>query len=81
MTHVEISLNGRVVSVLADVTLAAALLDAGEVALRHSIRGKPRAPLCGMGVCFECAVTGAGVPHQRACMLTVRPGMQVVTGA
>jgi sarcosine oxidase subunit alpha len=30
-----------------------------------------------MGVCFECRVTVDGIAHQRACMLTVREGMDV----
>jgi sarcosine oxidase subunit alpha len=30
-----------------------------------------------MGVCFECRVTVDGIGHQRACMLTVRDGMDV----
>jgi sarcosine oxidase subunit alpha len=39
----------------------------------------PRAPLCGMGVCFECRVQVDGVAHVRACMTPVSDGMQVVT--
>ncbi|OYV74133.1 MAG: hypothetical protein B7Z72_00875 [Gemmatimonadetes bacterium 21-71-4] len=34
-----------------------------------------------MGVCFECRVTIDGAPHQRACMVTCRPGMSIATGA
>jgi len=44
---------------------------------RRSVSGTPRAPLCGMGVCFECRVRIDGVAHVRACMTTVREGMQV----
>jgi len=43
------------------------------------VRGEPRLPLCGMGVCFECRVCIDGVAEQRACMLPVRTGMQVTT--
>jgi predicted molibdopterin-dependent oxidoreductase YjgC len=30
-----------------------------------------------MGVCFECLVMVDGQPGQRACLVPVRPGMQV----
>lgn len=75
---IEIRVNGTPVRVPAEATLAAALLAAG--ALRRSITGEPRGPLCGMGTCFECRVTVDGRPHQRACLLPVRAGMEVVTG-
>jgi sarcosine oxidase subunit alpha len=61
------------------VSLAAALLDAGVVAFRRSVGGEPRAPLCGMGVCFECRITVDGVAHQRACLVRVVDGMRVST--
>ena len=41
--------------------------------------GSARAPLCGMGVCFECRVRIDGVDQQRACMTIVREGMRVET--
>jgi sarcosine oxidase subunit alpha len=39
----------------------------------------PRAPLCGMGVCFECRVCVDGHPHALACMTLARDGMRVNT--
>lgn len=78
--QVEIQVNGKVVRVRAGVSLAAALLDAGEPVFRRSVGGSPRGPLCGMGVCFECRVTIDGVAHRRACLEPVVPGMKVVTG-
>ncbi|MBX6364010.1 MAG: (2Fe-2S)-binding protein [Gemmatimonadetes bacterium] len=77
---VEIHVNGRAVRVPASASLAAALLAAGESAFRRSVTGAPRAPLCGMGICYECRVTVNGVAHVRACLETVAPGMDVVTG-
>ncbi len=47
---------------------------------RLSRSGRPRGPLCGMGVCFECRVTIGGEAHALACMTPVREGMQVRTG-
>jgi sarcosine oxidase subunit alpha len=69
--------NGREIRCAPDITLAAALLNAGISGFRSSVGGAQRGPVCGMGVCFECRVTVDGIAHQRACMLTVRDGMDV----
>lgn len=76
---VEIWINGERVGVPAGVTVAAALLGAGRAATRTSVSGAPRAPLCGMGTCYECRVTIDGVPHRRACLERVVPEMRVAT--
>lgn len=76
---VEIVINGGRHRVAPDITLGAALLDAGTAAFRRSVSGEPRGPLCGMGICFECRVTVDGVPHRRACLEPVRAGMVVET--
>ena len=76
---VEIVVNGGRRRVAADLTLAAALMNAGAGAFRRSVSGEPRGPLCGMGICFECRVTVDGVPHRRACLEPVRAGMVVQT--
>ena len=65
----------------AGVTVAAALLDVGASAFRRSVSGEPRAPLCGMGTCYECRVTIDGVAHRRACLVTVADGMHVTTAS
>jgi sarcosine oxidase subunit alpha len=77
---VEFTMNGRAVRAAGGTSVASALLDAGVTEFRTSSGGEPRAPLCGMGVCFECRVTIDGVAHQRACMIAVRSGMTVTTG-
>lgn len=75
---VEISVDGRPVVARDGATLALALLEAGMTPLRHSaVSGEPRAPLCLMGTCFECLVQVDGQPNVQACMVAVRPGMQV----
>ncbi len=79
--RIAISINGRVCTVTPGTSVAVALLEAGQAAFRASVRGEPRGPVCGMGVCFECRVTIDGAPHQRACMVTCRPGMSIATGA
>lgn len=78
---VEIFVDGKSVRVAADVTVAAALLNAGVRAFRTSVSGAPRAPLCGMGICFECRVTIDGVPHRRSCLVRVADQMVIVTGS
>lgn len=76
---VEIEIDGRRVAVAAGWSVAAALLDHGVSAFRVSVRGEPRGPLCGMGICHECRVTIDGVPHRRACLVPVAGGMRVTT--
>jgi len=59
-------------------TVAAALLAAGVTVFRETPRdGRPRAPYCMMGVCFECLVEIDGVPNRQACMVTLEDGMAV----
>lgn len=75
---VEIFVEGRCIAAREGETLAAALLNAGVVPFRHTpVSGKPRAPLCLMGVCFDCLVEVDGAQNVQSCMVHVRPGMQV----
>jgi len=76
---VLIFLNGVPCEVPRNASVAAALLGAGETTFRRSVSGEPRAPLCGMGICFECRVTIDGEAHARSCQLTVREGMEIRT--
>jgi D-hydroxyproline dehydrogenase subunit gamma len=75
---VSITINGKLVSVAAGTSVAAAILMAGEPC-RISVTSEPRAPLCGMGICMECRVMVNGLPHQRSCQLLCTSGMEVVT--
>ena len=75
---VAISVEGQPVQARAGETLATALLGAGVVPLRRTaVSGEPRAPLCLMGVCFDCLVEVDGMQNVQACMVEVREGMQV----
>jgi len=74
----SIDVNGRPVEAAAGMTVAAALMRAG-LPSRASVSGEPRGPLCGMGICFECAATIDGLPLQRTCQVVCRPGMKVET--
>ncbi|MCG8635769.1 MAG: (2Fe-2S)-binding protein [Desulfobacterales bacterium] len=74
---VEVSLDGRSVSLPAGVSVAAALLEAGEIISRISpTSAKPCSPHCLMGVCFECMMEIDGVQRQ-ACMTQVKSGMSI----
>ncbi|HET7550874.1 MAG TPA: (2Fe-2S)-binding protein [Gemmatimonadaceae bacterium] len=78
---VEIVVDGERVRVSEGMTLASALMDAGVIAFRVSVSGAPRAPICGMGSCFECRVTVNGRQHQRSCLIPCAEGMVVETGS
>ncbi len=74
---VTIVVDGAPRIVPGDVTVAVALLNAGVFAFRRDLSGAPRAPLCGMGSCFECRVRVDGVANVRSCLLPVRDGMHI----
>ena len=73
---VRLHVNGHPVDVPEGASVAAAVAR-WTSHFRTSVRGEPRAPLCGMGVCFECRVHIDGIAHQRACMTPAREGMWV----
>lgn len=73
-----ITVNRVEVQVTARTSVAAAMMMAGQPC-RISVRGEPRTPLCGMGICMECRATVNGRKHQRTCQLMCATGMEVVT--
>lgn len=78
LESVEIELDGEVVSVPADISIAAALLALDAIPFRNSpVSGAPRAPFCMMGVCFECLLEVDDVNGQRACQVQVQAGMRI----
>ena len=74
---IRLQINDRTVEVPAGTSVAAAIAQHVST-FRRSTSGQPRAPFCGMGVCFECRVCIDGIGQQRACMISVRDGMQVL---
>ena len=76
---VTLSVNGKSVTVPAGAMVSAAVAIAGVSAFRKSVSGEPRAPLCGMGICFECRVTIDGRQHCRSCQIPCDEGMEVGT--
>ncbi|MBV6787218.1 2Fe-2S iron-sulfur cluster-binding protein [Xanthomonas campestris pv. olitorii] len=75
---VRLQVDGRMVEVPAGASVAAAVAQV-TLQFRQSSSGQARAPLCGMGVCFECRVRIDGVGQQRACLVDACDGMQVRT--
>ena len=75
---VTLHVDGRALLAAAGEMLALALLRAGAMPMRHStVSGEPRAPLCLMGVCFDCLAQVDGRPNVQTCMAQVCDGMRV----
>lgn len=77
--RVTIVVDDRECVVRAGSTVAAALAELDIRAFRRSVGGEPRAPLCGMGICYECRVEIDGVSGRRACLVPVEDGLLVRT--
>jgi D-hydroxyproline dehydrogenase subunit gamma len=75
---ISVSVNGASVTVAAGSTVAVALMIAGA-SCRTSVRGEPRGPLCGMGICYECRAEVDGMTHSRSCQIACTPGMVIRT--
>lgn len=75
---IAINVNGARISVAAGTSVAAAIMIA-DSRTRTSVTGEPRAPLCGMGICFECRANINGVAHRKSCQLLCEQGMDVRT--
>jgi sarcosine oxidase subunit alpha len=73
-----ITVDGRPLSATPGESLAVALLQGGHLRFRESCSGQQRAPLCGMGTCYECRVQVAD-RWVRACLEPVRDNMEVRT--
>ena len=78
---VDISIDGEAVTVTAGTTVAAAVWNHGVRRFRVGVAGSGRAPLCGMGICYECRLMIDGEAGRRSCMLPCRQGMTIVTAA
>jgi predicted molibdopterin-dependent oxidoreductase YjgC len=77
--HVTVELDGAPIAARECDTVASFLLrvaDPGSYR-RSSASGAPRAPLCMMGVCFECLVEIDGQTNQQGCLVRVRDGMRI----
>lgn len=77
--EISILLNGKLLRVPSRTSVAAAILQAGEWSFRKSVSGEARAPICGMGICFECRATVNGRRQCRTCQITVAQNMVIQT--
>ena len=76
---IRINLNGIDLDVPEGTSVAAAVFQAGVWTFRTSVKGQPRAALCGMGICFGCRLTVDGLANVKSCQLPVRKGMSIRT--
>lgn len=76
---VTLVVNGRSITVPVGSMVSSAVFLSGITAFRRSVTGEARAPLCGMGICFECRVTINGEAHARSCQIVCQEGMDVRT--
>jgi predicted molibdopterin-dependent oxidoreductase YjgC len=75
---VTVEIEGVSVRVPAGESVAAAVLAHGLIHTRTTpVSGKPRAPYCMMGVCFDCLMEIDGKPNRQACMVPVEEGMKI----
>ena len=80
-TTVHFSFNGKDLVGRKGESVAAALIGKGIQSFRQSRTGQARGLYCGMGTCFECLVTIDGHLSQRACLVSLKEGMRVVSQA
>lgn len=79
--EISFTLNGRPAKGVAGGTVAVAVLANGVSTFRRSVSGEARAPLCGMGICYECRLTIDGRTQQKSCQILLTPDMDVHTDA
>lgn len=76
-TSVTITFDGKPIAAIMGESIAAALLVAGVVDWRKSIKSnQARAPYCMMGMCYECLVEIDGQVVQ-ACSVAAEEGLVV----
>ena len=71
----KLTVDGKSVTVPAGAMVSAAVAISGASRFRRSVSGEPRAPLCGMGICFECRVTVDGRAHAKSCQIPCEEGI------
>jgi hypothetical protein len=72
-----LTVNGEAIRVKPGVSVAAAVLEAGQAVFRRSVLDQPRGPLCGMGICMECRLRINGRAHQKSCQVLCAEGMVI----
>ncbi len=76
--NVTVTVDGVAVEAETGEPVAAVILRSEpHYARTHPVSGRPRAPYCMMGVCFDCMAMVDGVPSTQTCLATVRDGMVI----
>lgn len=75
---VTVFIAGTPMPVRAGTSVAAALAQQHPGTTRRSVTGRLRAPLCGMGVCYECRVQ-IDERECLACQTVCAEGMRIST--
>ena len=91
-TPVSVVVDEVEISAYEGESVAAALLAAGILDFRRDSNGKPRAPFCNMGSCFECLVyietsdeenkrpdKNMDLSWVRGCLTSIVRGMKIYT--
>jgi len=84
--QLAVTVDGRELTACEGETVASVLLVENIDVFYRTGSGRPRAPFCNMGTCFECrvSISRAGSDTAggwvRACMTPVEEGMQITTG-
>lgn len=76
---IAVTVNGAARQVMSGTSVLAAAMMSEVTFVRWSVRGEPRGPLCGMGICFECRITINGLRHCRSCQILCEQGMDIRT--
>jgi predicted molibdopterin-dependent oxidoreductase YjgC len=77
---VNIEVDGETIPAREGEPIAAALMAAGRLKLRHTRKsGEPRGVFCGIGRCTDCVMTVDGQANVRTCVTPVQAGMKIST--
>lgn len=77
---VPFTFDGRAMQGRAGQPIAAALLENGVKAFRHTHKsGQARGIFCGIGQCNDCVVVVNGRPNVRSCVTPLEAGMVIET--
>lgn len=78
--EIVFSFNGKQISTIEGLPVAAALMENGVKAIRRCDKtNEARGIYCGIGHCFECRATIDGIPNRRTCLTLAKNGMVVTT--
>ncbi|OGA38245.1 MAG: (2Fe-2S)-binding protein [Betaproteobacteria bacterium RIFCSPLOWO2_12_FULL_62_13] len=77
-SRVKVTVDGVEVEAEAGEPVAAVLLRTEPYHARiHPVSGRPRAPYCMMGVCFDCLAVIDAAESTQTCLTAVRDGMTI----